>query len=89
MDKQLIYREDALEIVRRTSGDYAAAFAEISRLPAVDAVQVTRCRDCDGAGQKFRGVGHMLGAAFVTRPALICRRMGSALLEKEDNKCRS
>ena len=26
MDKQLIYREDALEIVRRTSGDYAAAF---------------------------------------------------------------
>lgn len=23
MDKQLIYREDALEIVRRTSGDYA------------------------------------------------------------------
>lgn len=36
MDKQLIYREDALEIVRRTSGDYAAAFAEISRLPAVD-----------------------------------------------------
>ena len=48
MDKQLIYREDALEIVRRTSGDYAAAFAEISRLPVVDAVQVTRCRDCDG-----------------------------------------
>lgn len=45
MDKQLIYREDALEIVRRTSGDYATAFAEISRLPAVDAVQVTRCRD--------------------------------------------
>lgn len=31
MDKQLIYREDALEIVRRTSGDYAAAFAEITR----------------------------------------------------------
>lgn len=41
------------------------------------------------AGQKFRGVGHMLGAAFVTRPALICRRMGSARSEKEDNKCRS
>lgn len=26
MDKQLIYREDAPEIVRRTSGDYAAYF---------------------------------------------------------------
>lgn len=43
MDKQLIYREDALEIVRRTSGDYAAAFAEISRLPAAEAVQTTHC----------------------------------------------
>lgn len=51
MDKQLIYMEDALEIVRRTSGDYAAAFAEISRLPAVDAVQVTRCRECRYSSQ--------------------------------------
>ena len=78
MDKQLIYKEDALEIVRRTSGDYAAAFAEISRLPAVDAVQVTRCNDCDGHRVEISCWGHMLGAAFVTRPALICRKMGSA-----------
>lgn len=46
MDKQLIYREDALEIVRRTSGDYAAAFAEIRKLPAADVVPVVRCKDC-------------------------------------------
>lgn len=42
MDKQLIYREDALEIVRRTSGDYAAAFAEIRKLPAADVAEVVR-----------------------------------------------
>lgn len=43
MDKHLIYKEDALEFVRRTSGDFAAAFAEISRLSAAEAVQTTHC----------------------------------------------
>ena len=31
-----IRREEAMEIVKRTSGDYAAAFVEIRRLPAAD-----------------------------------------------------
>lgn len=31
-----ISREAAMEIVKRTSGDYAAAFSEIRRLPAAD-----------------------------------------------------
>lgn len=31
---EYISKQDALEIVKRTCGDYAAAFAEISRLPA-------------------------------------------------------
>lgn len=43
---EYIKKEDALEIVRRTSGDYAAAFSEIRKLPTVDAVKVTRCREC-------------------------------------------
>ena len=42
----LIRREDALEIVKRTSGDYATAFSEISKFPAVDAVEVVRCFQC-------------------------------------------
>jgi hypothetical protein len=55
----LIERASALEIVRRISGDYAAAFAEIGRLPAVDAVQVIRCRDCEHwEKQDFRGARH-------------------------------
>lgn len=32
----LISRSAAMDIVKRTSGDYAAAWAEIKRLPAVD-----------------------------------------------------
>lgn len=31
-----ISREAAMEIVKRTSGDYAAAFSEIRKLPAAD-----------------------------------------------------
>ena len=57
MDKQLIYREDALEIVRRTSGDYAAAFAEIRKLPAADVVPVVRCKDCKHRTE-FGNCGH-------------------------------
>ena len=33
-------REAAMEIVKRTSGDYAAAFSEIRKLPAADAEPV-------------------------------------------------
>ena len=40
MDNDLISREAAMEIVKRTSGDYAAAWSEIRRLPAVDAAPV-------------------------------------------------
>lgn len=39
-----ISREAAMEIVKRTSGDYAAAFSEIRKLPAADAEPVrSRC----------------------------------------------
>lgn len=50
-----ISREAAMEIVKRTSGDYAAAFSEIRKLPAADAEPVWRGRwisltDCSNAG---------------------------------------
>ena len=38
--KEYIERESAMDIVRRTSGDYAAAFAEIRRLPSADVAPV-------------------------------------------------
>lgn len=43
---EYIEREKALEITRRTSGDYATAFSEIRQLPAADVAPVVRCKDC-------------------------------------------
>lgn len=43
---EYIEREAALEITKRTSGDYATAFAEIRKIPAADVVPVVRCKDC-------------------------------------------
>ena len=43
---EYIERDAALEIVKRTSGDYVAAFAEIRKIPAADDVPVVRCKEC-------------------------------------------
>ena len=39
-----IRRNDVLEIIKRTCGDYAAAFAEIRKLPAANVVEVVHGR---------------------------------------------
>ena len=44
--KEYIERSTALDAVKRTSGDYAAAWAEIAHTPAADVVPVVRCREC-------------------------------------------
>ena len=41
---EYIKKEDAMEIVKRTSGDYAAAFSEIRKLPAEDVAPVRHGR---------------------------------------------
>lgn len=41
-----IERGFALDVVKRTSGDYAAAFAEIAHAPAAAVAPVVRCREC-------------------------------------------
>lgn len=46
MPDEYISREAALEITTRTCGDYAAAFAEIRKLPAANVAEVVRCKDC-------------------------------------------
>lgn len=47
MADEYIGRAEALEITTRTCGDYAAAFAEIRKLPAADVAPVVRCKDCE------------------------------------------
>ena len=46
MPDEYIRRAEALEITTRTCGDYAAAFAEIRKLPAADVVEVVRRGHC-------------------------------------------
>lgn len=46
MDKDYIARNDALEIVKQTSGDYVAAFSMIKNLPSANVNEVVRCKDC-------------------------------------------
>ena len=64
-----ISREAAMEIVKRTSGDYAAAFSEIRKLPAADAEPVrhgnwnirladesTLCLECSICGRRVDNI---------------------------------
>lgn len=44
MADEYIRREAAMEITTRTCGDYAAAFAEIRKLPAADVAPVVHAR---------------------------------------------
>lgn len=44
--KEYIEREAVLEIVKRTSGDYVAAWSEIAHMLAADVAPVVRCREC-------------------------------------------
>lgn len=44
--KENIEKAAALDVVKRTSGDYAAAWSEIAHMPTADVVEVVRCKDC-------------------------------------------
>lgn len=57
--KEYIERAAALDVVKRTSGDYVAAWSEIAHIPAADVAEVRHGRweygkeskisfDCDG-----------------------------------------
>lgn len=41
---EYIERNRVLDVIRRTSGDYAAAFSEITRIPAADVAPVRHGR---------------------------------------------
>ena len=66
MPDEYIRRAEALEITTRTCGDYAAAFAEIRKLPAADVAPVVRCKDCI-----YRIEGRCFSrASFLNAPAV-------------------
>ena len=84
MTDEYISREAALEITTRTCGDYAAAFAEIRKLPAADVVEVVRCKDYKHRTE-YGNCGHprQKGVLPSAYPFDFC----SYGEPKEDNKC--
>lgn len=74
---EYIERAAALDIVRRTSGDYAT-WAEIARMPAADVVEVVRCRECiyGYAKQAHPGALYCRLTAAETSPDGFCHNGG-------------
>lgn len=73
MPDEYISRAEALEITTRTCGDYAAAFAEIRKMPAADVAPVVHARWIT-RGDK--------GIISMTHPYM-CSRCGRVEMDKE------
>lgn len=80
MDKNdLISRSEAMEIVKRTNGDYAAAWAEIKRLPAI-ALEEMRPRG------KWRTRPSIKSFKHTNIPVVECSRCGSIFCDIINNQ---
>ena len=76
MADEYIRRAEALEITTRTCGDYAAAFAEIRKLPAAAVAPVVRCKDCKYGDYDSKPDG-----------AMVCLRTKDGFWRKETDFC--
>jgi hypothetical protein len=76
MADEYIRRAEALEITTRTCGDYAAAFAEIRKLPAADVAPVVRCKGCKYGDYDSKPDG-----------AMVCLRTKDGFWRKETDFC--
>ncbi len=70
---EYILRNDALEIIKRTCGDYAAAWSEIRKLPAADVAPVVHARWITRSDK---------GIISMTHPYM-CSRCGQVEMDKE------
>ena len=43
---EYVRKDQVLEIIKRTSGDHVAAWAEVNKLPAAEVAVVVRCENC-------------------------------------------
>ena len=69
MMDEYIKRESAMDIVRRTSGDYVAAFSEIRKLPAVDVAPVRHGLWIKRKSENFHACSE---CSFETSPYMSC-----------------
>ena len=83
MPKEYIDREAALEIVKRTSGDYAAAWSEIHRLYAADVAPVVHGEWLlrrEGVGHYWEcSVCHKNPCIYVTKDTKYCPNCGAEM----------
>lgn len=78
---EYIEREFALDVVKRTSGDYAAAFAEIAHAPTVDIAPVVPAEWVYDKNATDWGIGGYVCSACKTKNNnLPCNRVKSALM---------
>lgn len=86
--KEYIERTVALDVVKRTSGDYAAAWSEIAHMPAADVAEVRhgRWEEADWVEIEVHG----LETTQIPKAGLRCSRC-SDVFDKEllwtDNYC--
>ena len=82
--KEYIERAVALDVVKRTSGDYVAAWSEIVHLPAADVAEVRHGRWIDVRGESS-GLNWRcsLCAKRVLQKSPCCPNCG-ARMDKED-----
>lgn len=89
--KEYIERAAVLDVVKRTSGDYAAAWSEIAHIPAADVAEVRHGRWVDKTNISRSAVEQRVdcsvcGQIFWTTAVLsfnYCPNCG-ALMDKED-----
>lgn len=80
---EYIDREAAMEIVKRTSGDYASAFAELRKLPAADVAPVRYGEWLlrhEGHGHYWKcSVCHTNPCIYVTKDTKFCPNCGARM----------
>lgn len=64
---EYIERDFALDVIKRTSGDYAAAFAEIANHPAADVAPVVHGEWYQSSSSLFHYCSNCLEDAMVNR----------------------
>ena len=81
---EYIERGFALDVVKRTSGDYAAAFAEIAHAPAADVVEVRHGRWENGGNGLYDTCTACGKEIYLAIPMNYCPECGALMDGKED-----
>ena len=83
--KEYIEREAVLEIVKRTSGDYVAAWSEIAHMSAADVAPVRHGRWKNGGNGLYDTCSACEKEIYLAIPMNYCPECGALMDGKEDD----